>query len=129
MRGKTGTITWGDKSTSKVIVKEVETYSWLPTDYWLDYSPDETNKPVIHPDWGVKKIIKAPILLPEALFFRMFKADLTEEDKQTFDYRLKEYIHDNFLEENWFQAATTFASLKRLAGEQYIIDNYFNNNK
>lgn len=126
MKGKTGIITWGDKSTSKVIVKEVETHSWVPTDYWLDYADGESNKPIIHPDYGIKEIIKAPILLPEALFFRVFKADITEEDKQTFDYKLKEYIHNNFPEENWFETETTFKSLRRIAGEQYIIDKYFN---
>jgi len=126
MIGKTGTITWSNKSTSKVILKEIQTYFCLPSSYWLDYLPEETNKPVIHPDWGVKEIIKAPILLPEELFFRVFKADITEEDKQKFDYKLKEYIRNNFPEENWFETETTFSALKRVAGEQYIIDNYFN---
>jgi len=123
---KTGIITWSDKTISKVFIKEVEVYSHLPANYWLDYVDGEVHRPIIHPEWGIKDYIKSPILLPEALFFRVFTADITEQDKKGFDYRLMQYIRENFRESEWFEAETTFRSLSRLSGEDYIIKNYFN---
>ena len=79
MEGKTGIITWGDKTTSKVIVKKIQYYSYIPNDYWLDYAEDETHRPLIHPDYGKVDEIIAPILLPEELFYRVFESN----DKKT----------------------------------------------
>ena len=65
--GDLGIITWGDKTTSKVKIVGIETYSLMPTDFWLEYMDTEQNRPLIHPDYGKEDIIKAPILLPEGL--------------------------------------------------------------
>jgi hypothetical protein len=124
MEGKTGTIKWGDNTSSRVVVKEIESYSWLPSDYWLEYQEEETHRPVIHPDYGVSKIIKAPIILPSDLFFRLFTPDVTEEDKATFSYRLNQYVKENFGESEQMEAMGIFKSLKALKGEEFIIKNY-----
>ena len=129
MKGKTGIIDWGEGKTSKVVIKEVDTYSYLPTDYWLDYLPGETHKPLVHPDYGHKSIIKAPILLPEGILVRVFTADVSEEEKSTFDYKLKQYIKDNFDEEAQHEAKMLFRDIKRISGEDYIIEKYFNKTK
>lgn len=122
MKLNTGTIRWADGTTSRVVIKEVVTYSWLPADYWIDYEPGESHRPLVHPDWGTKEGIKAPILLPEELFFRSFTRD---RDPNSFEYKLDEYIKANFRESEWFEADTTFKSLVRLAGEDYVVKNYF----
>lgn len=119
--GQKGTITWSDGKTSRVILKDIESYSWLPTDYWLDYDESETHRPLVHPDFGVSKLIKSPILLPSALLFRVFKAD---EDESSYEYRLKKYIEDSFPEKNRWEAETAFRKLELTAGRKYIEDKY-----
>jgi hypothetical protein len=124
MEGKIGTINWSDGTSSRVLVKEVETYSCLPTDYWLEYLHEETHRPIIHPDYEINPIIKSQLLLPEGIFFRVFVPDITEEDKKEFSYRLNQYIKENFREEDYMSASGIFDSLKHLKGEDYIIKEY-----
>jgi hypothetical protein len=65
--GDLGIIKWGNGTTSKVRIVDVETYSFMSTDYWLEYLDTEENRPLIHPDYGKEDIIKSQILLPEGL--------------------------------------------------------------
>lgn len=76
-KGATGTITFGDNSTAKVKLVERQTYpaSGMPTDYWLEYAEGETNKKLVHPDFGTSSLIKSEILLPEFLFEQVVVAD------------------------------------------------------
>jgi hypothetical protein len=121
--GQTGTINWGDGKKSKVIIKYIETHSFVPTDYWLEYLPEEKYRPLKHPDFGKNEYIKSEILLPYALLSKVFTPD---DYLNSFDYRLNKYIEDNFPEENWNSAKKTFNKLKDSTSEQYIIDNYLN---
>lgn len=82
--GQTGIIVWRDGKTSKVSIVAKETYSYLPTDFWLEYSSDEIYRPLVHPDLGESDEIKASILLPESLMEAVFKLDekwTTEQEK------------------------------------------------
>jgi hypothetical protein len=124
MKLNTGTIKWGDGTTSRVVIKKVETYSWLPSDYWIDYAEGETHKPLVHPDFGTKPEIKAPILLPEEIFFRVFIRDV---NITSFEYKLDQYIKANFGEKERHEAENLFKSLVRLSGEDYVTNNYLEN--
>lgn len=73
--GQTGIMTWADGTTSKVRVVGKETYSFMPNDYWFEYVEGETNKQLVHPDFGVSDFIKSEILLPEGLIDHIFTAD------------------------------------------------------
>lgn len=74
--GQTGTITWGNGTTSKVIISHIDTYSCLPTDYWLSYAEGETNRPIVHPDFGKLDLIKTELVLPEGLMDMSFAPDV-----------------------------------------------------
>lgn len=67
----TGIITFGVGDTSKVKVVDVQTYpsTGLPTDYWFWYLDDETNRPLVHPDFDEK------FPLPEGLMEMVFTKD------------------------------------------------------
>lgn len=80
MKGRTGVITFGDGSTSKIKVVDVETYTYLPTDYWLEYAEGETNKPLVHPDYGTSPLIKSELLIPEMIFRSFVKLDSEESN-------------------------------------------------
>ena len=75
--GKTGTLTFGDGSSAKVIFVAKDNYpaSGMPSDYWLEYAKGETNKSLVHPDFGKSPLIKSEILLPEFLFNMVVKMD------------------------------------------------------
>jgi len=73
--GQTGTMNWADGTSSKVKVVGVESYSFMPTDYWFEYEQGETNKQLVHPDFGKSDFIKAEILLPEGLIDYIFTPD------------------------------------------------------
>lgn len=75
--GDTGVITFGNGTTSRVRISKIHTYSSMPTDYVLTYEDDETNRPLVHPDFVVyednKKIDSFP--LPEGLLVQVFTKD------------------------------------------------------
>ena len=75
--GQTGRINFGNKGTSRVRIVEIEKSKsgMFPTDYWLTYAEDETNRPLVHPNFGQNPIIKSEILLPEGLFKQVFTPD------------------------------------------------------
>ena len=75
--GDLGTITFGDNSTARVKFIEEKTYpaTGMPSDYWLEYAEGETNRKLVHPDFGTKDFIKSEILLPEFLFHKVVTMD------------------------------------------------------
>ena len=72
----TGVITF-DSSSSKVKLVDIDTYpaSGMRSDYWFEYLDDETNRPLVHPDFGKDDMIKSSILLPEGLVYKVFTKD------------------------------------------------------
>jgi hypothetical protein len=129
--GQTGTMNWADGSTAKVEVVGKETYSFMPTDYWFEYVEGETNKQLVHPDLG-QAHIKASILLPEGLVPHIFTPDKEVRQfgfENSFEYKLEEYLKNNFDQSERSKAAHLFKQLERTAGQQYIEDNYLNKNK
>lgn len=70
-----GTITFGDGTSAKVELVKEQTYSSLPSDYWLKYQEGETNKQLIHPGFGKEDYILSEILLPEFLYNKYVKLD------------------------------------------------------
>lgn len=119
--GQKGTITWGDGSKSRVVISDIDSYRYLPTDYWLSYLDGENNKPLKHEEYGINPIIKSEILLPKGLLLRVFEPDI---DINSFEYRLSKYIEDNFNDNNKDEAILMFNQLERLAGREYIEENY-----
>jgi hypothetical protein len=81
--GTTGTVTFGDGTSSKVRLKEITNYPSIgaPPDYWFEYQEDEKHRPLIHPDFGKNAIIKSEMLLPHFLVVKVFKADNQDENK------------------------------------------------
>jgi hypothetical protein len=66
--GDTGVITFSEDSKAKVQVVDKTTYpsTGLPPNYWFWYLDDETNRPLVHPDYEDK------FPLPEGLVNRVF---------------------------------------------------------
>jgi hypothetical protein len=75
--GDTGVITFGNGTTSRVRISKIHNYSFMPTDYVMTYMNDETNRPLIHPDFVTyndgDKIDSFP--LPEGLLEQVFIKD------------------------------------------------------
>lgn len=124
--GTTGIITDADGLTSKVTIVGKETYSMFPTDYWLEYDSDETHRPIIHPEFGKNPMIKAPILLPELLLFKVFTPNVIVEKEDDFQIRVDTYIENNFLDENKEEAKNLFDLLLKTKGKEHIEANYLN---
>lgn len=61
--GQTGTMNWADGTSSKVKVVGVESYSFMPTDYWFEYEQGETNKQLVHQTMNYLELIFLLILL------------------------------------------------------------------
>lgn len=70
-KGDTGTITFGNGTTSKVVITSVQTYpsSGMPADIFFTYQESETNRPLKHPDFGDS------FPLPEGLADQVFTKD------------------------------------------------------
>lgn len=77
MVGKTVTMKFKNGTTAIVRIKEIKQYNMFPNDYWLEYMEGETNKLLVHPDYGKNDLIKSEILLPEVL---VFNTDVIEFD-------------------------------------------------
>lgn len=65
--GQNCTLKFGDGTSAKVELVSIDTHSFMPSDYWFKYQDDETNKQLVHPDFGKQDYIKSEILLPEGL--------------------------------------------------------------
>lgn len=124
--GQTGTMKWQDGTSAKVKVVGKETYSTMPTDYWFEYQEGETNKQLVHPDYGKHDFIKSEILLPEGLIGHLFVPDKPEFEEDSFEAKLENYLRKNFNAAEREQASLLFSQLERRAGRKYIEDNYFN---
>lgn len=71
-KGDKGTITFGDNTTAKVEVTNVQTYPNLgaPADVFFKYQEGETNKQIVHPD------LEDTFPLPEFLVNQVFAKDV-----------------------------------------------------
>jgi hypothetical protein len=67
----------GNEVKSKVRLKEIETHSFMPADFWFEYL-DDSPKPIVHPDFGKSSIIKTELLLPEMLVEILINKNLLE---------------------------------------------------
>jgi hypothetical protein len=70
-KGTTGTITWGNGTTSKVKLEDILTYpsSGMPADYLFSYDENETLRPLIHEKFN------GLFPLPEGLVSMVFTED------------------------------------------------------
>ena len=66
----TGTLKFGDNSTARVEIVKIETYKYLPTDYWFRYVDGETNRQLNH------DIDKEKFPLPYGLVIQVYTPDL-----------------------------------------------------
>jgi len=75
--GDLGTLTFGDNSTARVEFVSKQTYpaTGMPSDYWLKYAEGETNRKLVHPDFGTSPLIESEILLPDFLFDKVVTMD------------------------------------------------------
>lgn len=77
--GDTGIITFGDETTSRVVISKIHTYpaTGMPADIVLTYLDDETHRPLVHPDFiehiDGRKVESFP--LPEEIFEQVFLKD------------------------------------------------------
>lgn len=132
---QTGTLSFGEKGSSKVRIVEIEPSrsGIFPTDYWFEYLEEETNRPLIHPDFGKSDIIKSEILLPEGLVKMVFTPDLETsknknlEESLTDEYEIKlnTYLKEKMLPENYEEGKALFRKLEKLLTKQEIADKYF----
>lgn len=65
--GQSCTLKFGDGTSANIELVSIDTHSFLPSDYWFKYQDGETNRKLVHPDFGKADYIKAEILLPEGL--------------------------------------------------------------
>ncbi len=121
--GQISTITFNDNTTAKIKLVHIDTYSTMPSDYWFDYVDGETNKQLIHPEYLKSSIIKSPIVLPIGLVELIVKSDL---DTNSYEYKLEEYLKNNFNDINIREARNLFYNLERTSGREYIEQNYLN---
>lgn len=76
-KDQTGTITFGDKTTSKVVITSVVTYpaSGMPNDIVFKYQENETHRPLTNPALIQLGHEEGTFNLPEGLADMVFKAD------------------------------------------------------
>ena len=129
--GDKGVLTFGDNTKARVKVVDIDTHSYVPTDYWFEYEEGETNKQIVHPEFGKQSYIKSSVVLPETLVSMVFKKTNSKEEQEleenSFEYKLQEYLDKNMAKENHNEARMLFNSLKKLKTEEEIIKEYFNN--
>ncbi len=121
--GQISTITFNDNTTAKIKLVHIDTYSTMHSDYWFDYVDGETNKQLIHPEYLKSSIIKSPIVLPIGLVELIIKPDL---DINSYEYKLEEYLKNNFNDINIREARNLFYNLERTSGREYVEQNYLN---
>ena len=60
--GQSCTLKFGDNTSANIELVSIDT-----RDYWFKYQDGETNRKLVHPDFGKSDYIKAEILLPEGV--------------------------------------------------------------
>jgi hypothetical protein len=78
--GQNCTLKFGDNSSANVELVSIDTYSFMPSDYWFKYQEGESNKQLVHPDFGKEDYIKSEILLPEGLVKMIVTENLEVND-------------------------------------------------
>lgn len=126
---KLATIKFSDGTTAKLELIEIVQNSYTPNDYWFNYIDGETNRQLVHPDYGKKSFIKGEVLLPEGLVDLIidFEDDNENIDIDSFEYQLNKYLDNNFDNEQKREARNLFDQLARTSSKEYVINKYFKN--
>lgn len=126
----TGILKFGDNTTARVRVVSVDhsRSGMFPTDYWFEYEKGETNKQIVHPDFGKSPIIKSSVVLPEGLVAMVFTKDggSVEEEKDEYEQMLDAYLDKNMRPEDKEEGKMLFRRMEKLMSREEIINAYFN---
>lgn len=114
-----GTLLFGDNTTARVKVVKIDTYSYMPDDYWFSYLEEETNRQLNHPDFP--DMFPLPIGLVELVF----KKDDEEKDLDEYETKLELYLYNNMNKANHQEGRLLFRSLEKLMSKEEIIKQYF----
>jgi hypothetical protein len=131
-QNETGTLKFGDNTTARVRVVSVDhsRSGMFPTDYWFEYEEGETNKQIVHPDFGKIPIIKSSVVLPEGLVRMVFTKDggslEVEEEMDEYEKQLDAYLDKNMRPEDKAEGKQLFRQIERIIGREQIIVEYFN---
>jgi hypothetical protein len=126
-----GIIKFNDGSSAKVYLLKIEPSrsGMFPSDYWFEYEENETNRQIVHPDFGKREIIKSSILLPEFLAKQVFIKDFEVNNDfgdDEYENKLHNYLKANVLEKDYNKAKILFRRLENLLSKEEIITQYFN---
>jgi hypothetical protein len=129
----TCTITFGDETTARVRVVNIDhsKSGMFPSDYWFEYLEGETNRQIIHPDFGKSNFIKSELLLPEGLVAMVITKDgenkpIGAKPIDEYEQKLNEYLENNMNPENFEDGMFLFRRLEKVMTKEEIIEKYFN---
>ena len=114
----TGTLKFGDNSTARVEIVKIETYKYLPTDYWFKYVDGETNRQLSY------DIDKEKFPLPYGLVIQVYTPDI--DDRSEYEVKLEQYLEKHIRPEDREEASYLFYKLSQHLGEEKVINEYFN---
>jgi hypothetical protein len=127
-----GTLSFGDGSSARVYIMEIEhsRSGMFPSDYWFEYEEGETNRQIVHPDFGKSLIIKSSIVLPEELVSMIFKKDESDISESVSPDGEYESLLDNHLKqtmrpEDYNKGLHLFRQLEKLMSKEEITSQYF----
>lgn len=113
----TGTLKFGDGTTARVEIVKIDTYTYLPTDYWFKYLDGETNQQLKH------DIEKDRFPLPYGLVVQVYKPDI--DDRSEYELKLEQYLEKFIRPEDRDEASYLFHKLSQAVGESTVIKDYF----
>lgn len=126
--GVKATLTFSDNSIARVYISEIESFSFLGDEYWFKYEDDETNRQLVNFEcanenrhFNLNFNFIEVLLLNNLLHFEI-------EPIQDFNMKLEEFISRVYPKEIE-RARLLFNNLAKVAGEEHIVDEYFNNPK
>ena len=120
-------LTFSDNSFARVYISEIEEFSYLGNEYWFKYEDDETNKQLVNEDCVTEtRHFNLNFGLIEIFLLKGY-LDFQLEHVDDFDSKLEQFISKNYSESQKTKAIFLFKDLVKVAGEQHIIEQYFNN--
>jgi hypothetical protein len=129
----TCTITFGDDTTARLRVVSVDPSrsGMFPTDYWFEYLEGETNKKIVHPEFGKSSFIKSELVLPETLVAKVITKDgddrpIGAEPIDEYEENLKAYIKKTMRPQDFDEGMFLFRRLERSMSKEEITEKYFN---